>query len=224
MNAIQSLKSEYGIVKRRHPSMSAEVTAEAGESEFILLLLLNEVPGTRLERPTPLVTSTSLRFQRNPDKRMIIFFDDPANDIDFVTLHNILYFIYIGCVNIPFMMEGRKRPLPQGYPKEVDPFKLFRLADMFRMPELKEICFLALEMDMTPHNVTKILFHPACASYKELKELCFQYLIANYDNVKETKEWEELVCGDDEDLSPSVATYRARLLFKVSKEVNAPKK
>lgn len=74
MNAIQSLKSEYGIVKGRHPSVSVEVTAEAGESEFILLLLLNEVPGTRLERPTPLVTSTSLRVQRNPDKRMIIFF------------------------------------------------------------------------------------------------------------------------------------------------------
>lgn len=109
-------------------------------------------------------------------------------------------------------MEGRKIPLPKGYPEEADPFKLLRLADMFRMQALKEICFLQLEMDMTPHNVTKILFHPACASYKELMELCFQYLVANYDKVKETNEWEELVCGDDEDIPPSVARYRARLL------------
>lgn len=41
MNSIQSLKSEYGIVKGRHSSMSTEFTSEAGESEFILLLLLN---------------------------------------------------------------------------------------------------------------------------------------------------------------------------------------
>jgi hypothetical protein len=145
--------------------------------------------------------------------------DDPADDIDFVTLHNILYFIYIGCVNLPFPQGSEPDdPLPEGYPDEPDPFHLFRNADKFLLPALKERCYFHLEHGVTIKNVAELLFHPDCAQHPELKEFYFNYLIANYDEVKETEEWERVVCNC-EDISPSVVEYRMRLLFDITKEL-----
>lgn len=153
------------------------------------------------------------------DDRQIIYLDDPADDIDFVTLHNILYFIYIGRVNLPFPKEEPDdEPLPEGYPDEPDIFRLFRNADKFLLPSLKEICIYNLGHDVTPQNVAERLFHPDCEYHEELKELYFDYLVDNYDEVKETEGWERAVCDDDDD-SPSTARNRARLLFNISKKV-----
>src|SRR5271154_6608178 len=97
------------------------------------------------------------------DTRQVIYFTDPKDDIDFVTLHNILYFIYIGCVNLPFPQEeADSEPLPDGYPNEADPFRLFRAADRFLLPTLKERCFLHLKHGVTTKNVVERLFHPDC--------------------------------------------------------------
>ena len=153
------------------------------------------------------------------DDRQIIYLDDPADDIDFVTLHNILYFIYIGCVNLPLPNEDADDEFPpDGYPDEPDPFRLFRNADKFLLPSLKERCLFNLEHGIILENVAERLFHPYCEYHPELKELYFNYLVANYDEVKETEGWERAVCND-EDVSPSTARYRARLLYNISKIV-----
>lgn len=145
--------------------------------------------------------------------------DDPADDIDFVTLHNILYFIYIGCVNLPLPKEEQpEEPFPEGFPAQPDPFCLFRNADKFLLPSLKERCLFNLEHGVTPENVADRLFHPDCQYHGELKEFYFNYLVANYDLVKETNGWERAVCGSDED-SASTARYRARLLLEISRKV-----
>jgi hypothetical protein len=148
--------------------------------------------------------------------------EDPEDDIDFVTLHNILYFIYIGCVNLPLPKrdddDDDDEPLPEGYPDQPDPFLLFRNADKFLLPALKERCLFNLEHDITSANVAERLFHPVCEHHEELKDLYFKYLVANYDEVKETAGWERAVCNL-EDVSPFTIRYRARLLFDISKKV-----
>ena len=123
--------------------------------------------------------------------------DDPADDIDFITLHNILYYIYIGRVNLPLPLyreEQDDEPIPEGFPDEPDPFCLFRNANKFLLPSLKELCLYNLEHGVTPQNVAERLFHPDCKYYEELKELYLNYLIENYDEVKETEGWERAVC------------------------------
>jgi hypothetical protein len=150
--------------------------------------------------------------------------DDPADDIDFVTLHNILYFIYIGCVNLPFP-QGKpdSDPLPEGYPDEADPFRLLRNADKFLLPSLKEYCYFHLQYSITIKKVAELLFNPDCAKHPELKDFYFRYLVANYDEVKKTEEWERVVCMD-EDVPPSLATYRSRLVFDITKESSTSQK
>jgi hypothetical protein len=139
--------------------------------------------------------------------------EDPEDDIDFVTLHNILYFIYIGCVNLP--LPERDDDDKPGYPAQPDPFLLFRSADKFLLPTLKELCLFNLQHDVTSANVAERLFHPDCEYHDELRDLYLKFLVANYDEVKKTEGWERALCNLD-DVSPSTVKYRARVLFDIS--------
>jgi hypothetical protein len=151
------------------------------------------------------------------DDRETIYFDDPIDDVDFTTLHNILYFIYIGCVNLPLPTEDQADPLPEGYPEEACLFRLFRNADKFLLPTLKEHCLYNLRHGITPENVAERLFHPDCQYHSELKDLYFQYLVANYDEVIGTEGWEHALCNDE--VSASTRSYRNRLFLEISRAI-----
>jgi hypothetical protein len=165
--------------------------------------------GTGEERP-------SVPSPGSSDDRETIYFNDPADDIDFITLHNILYFVYIGYVNLQLPNEGQEDSLPEGYPEEACPFRLFRNADRFLLPTLKEHCLYNLRHGITPENVAERLFHPDCQHHPELKDLYFQYLIANYHQVIETEGWERALCNDEE-VSTSTRNYRSRLLVEITR-------
>ena len=45
-------------------------------------------------------TSTAVVEIEESDTRQVIYMDDPKDKIDFVRLHNILYYLYTGCVNL----------------------------------------------------------------------------------------------------------------------------
>ena len=187
---------------------------------FVFLFLISLSVG-RLQRHSGARGSSSTLVEETSDDRQVIHLDDSADDIDFVTLHNILYFIYIGCVNLPFpQSEPSDDPLPDGYPEEPDPFRLFRNADKFLLPSLKERCYFHLEHGVTPKNVAERLFHPDCEHHTELRNLYFDYLVAHFDEVKETEEWERAVCNDEE-VSSSVTRYRTRLLFDITKRLSS---
>jgi len=161
-------------------------------------------------------TSSSLD---TSDSRQIIYFTEQEDDIDFVTLHNILYFIYIGCVNLPFPdEEADSRHLPDGYPKEAEPFRLFRAADRFLLPTLKERCFSHLSHGVTTENVVERLFHPGCEHHDELRQHYLNYLIANFDVVKQSEQWDSVICPSEE-VSSSVSRYRDRLLLEITKRL-----
>jgi hypothetical protein len=173
-----------------------------------------------LQRQSAASSSSSSASDEVSDGRQIIYLDDPADDIDFVTLHNILYFIYIGCVNLPLPREDQiEEPLPEGYPDEADPFLLFRNADKFLLPALKERCLFNLEHGVTAENVAERLFHPDCEYHEDLKEFYFNYLVANYDAVKDTQGWERAVCSINDDVPASTARYRTRLLLDITRRV-----
>jgi hypothetical protein len=187
-----------------------------------VLASLIEVTGTTVEERK---ASSSYAQNAGPptDNREVIYFDEAADDIDYITLHNILYFLYIGCVNLPFSKDEAKEQHPEGYPGIPDPFRLFRNAHKFHIPLLTDRCLFYLDQGITPKSAVERLFHPECENYDALKTLYFDYLVANYDQVKETKEWERALCNDD-DVSPAVARFRARLLFDISKRLSTLQK
>ena len=69
---------------------------------------------------------------------------------------------------------------------------------------------------MTPENVAERLFHPDCQYHPELKDLYFQYLVANYDEVVGTEGWEHALCNDEE-VSASTRSYRNRLFLEITR-------
>jgi hypothetical protein len=153
------------------------------------------------------------------ENRDVIYLDEVADDIDFVTLHNVLYFIYIGCVNLPFSKNAPKEDHPEGYPGVPEATCLFRNAHKYQLPLLKDRCLFYLDQGITPELAVERLFHPECENYDALKNLYFDYIVLNYDKVKETREWERVFCNED-DISLAAAKFRARILFDISKKLS----
>src|SRR5271154_5538462 len=55
------------------------------------------------------------------NNQQLIDLDEEVDDIDFVTLHNILYYIYTGCVNLHYKSKDLEFPrVPEGYPAKPD--------------------------------------------------------------------------------------------------------
>lgn len=153
------------------------------------------------------------------DDRQVVYMDDPEDDIDFVTLHNILYYIYSGSINMHIKREGdQDYEFPEGYPEESDPFRIFRNADKFLLTSLKELSYRHVIYGLTHENVAERLFHSACQHHENLRDGCLEYLLANYDKVKETEGWKR-VANYNDDVPISVIKYRMGLLFEISKKV-----
>jgi hypothetical protein len=152
------------------------------------------------------------------DKQDVIHFG-PGDGVDYTALHNILYYLYTGYVNLPCLKERLyMEPLPKGYPTEADPFALYQNAHKFLLPELKEYCLFELECGITHDNVVTRLFHSICQEHTDLKELYFNYLVDNYEAVKDTDGWEKAVMGN-QDESYDVRNDRMRLLFEITRKV-----
>jgi hypothetical protein len=145
---------------------------------------------------------------------------DLEDDIDFVTLHNILYYIYTGTINLHLRhKEQDNTPLPEYYPEEPDPYCLHRNANKFLLSSLKERCYAHLKHGVTPENVSERLFHKECELHEELKSLYLEYVFANYDKVKVTEGCKRAICNDDEEVTLSLIKYRSRLFYEISQKV-----
>ena len=156
--------------------------------------------------------------------RQLIYMDDPADDIDLITLHNILYFIYTDCVNLHLPAELFSYNLPEGYPSPPDPFALYRNAEKFLMPNLKARCYNHLKIGVATTNVCDRLFQGECEHHEALKQFYLDYLLENYDTVKRTQGWEKVVKNED-DVEPRVRRYQEDLLYIISLRLTAlPKK
>jgi len=155
------------------------------------------------------------------DKRQVIDMTDPENEIDFTTLHNILYFLYTGTVNlhVPLREQTDEYHLPEGYPEAPDPYALYRSSDKFLLDDLTQRCYTHLKHGVTHENVAERLFHKDTRHYEDLKVLYLNYVISNYDNVKKTEGWKRAVSYDDENTDPKVIKHRFKLLYDISQAV-----
>lgn len=149
---------------------------------------------------------------RRREEREIISIDD----VDPTTMHNILYYLYTGCVNLHFFGDGK---YPAGYPKVADPFLLYRAANMYLLEELENRCYHYLCSTCTPENVIERLFNnPECAYHDRIRSMYLEYLKKNFESVKATKQWEEMWL-DMKDCSEQLIAHKSRLLLEITSKM-----
>ena len=101
---------------------------------------------------------------------------DDEDDIDFVTLHNILYYLYTNCVNLRLgnhEYPRNKTSHPPGYPSRPDAFKLYKSSKKFLVTSLSDYCFKYLKATLSAFIVSERLFRQDCElrGHDELKEM-----------------------------------------------------
>jgi hypothetical protein len=153
-----------------------------------------------------------VRHSNHEDSRTVI----PVHDFDFVTMHNILYFLYTGCVNLHFGAVPEQGLL--GYPEEADSFDLFCAADFYCLQPLRDRCFRFLMETKTMDNVCPRLFNKRCEPYKELKEKYITFLLEHYDEISEKDDWKSLFNWGDE-LSGEAQKYRGDVLLEITRQL-----
>jgi hypothetical protein len=144
-------------------------------------------------------------------KRNFLYLDQPG-DPDYVTLHNILYYIYTESIHLPGL---KPVDAPQDYPELADPFSVYCNAHKFSLPGLQELCLDYLKTSLTPESVSERLFHPNCQDYMDLQKVYFDYLVSNFEEVMLTKGWETIFRGDS-NLSSGARVYRDNLVLKIT--------
>ena len=143
--------------------------------------------------------------------RTILYIDD----VDFVTMHNILYFLYTGCVNLHH--DSALLPEhPAGYPPPVDATALYHAANMYLLEPLEERCYRYLASTCMVSNICERLFSSICKVHEKLKNKYFEYLVQNYDEVKMSQEWKDTILHIS-DCSPEEASYQLDVLLEISK-------
>jgi hypothetical protein len=159
------------------------------------------------------------------DHRAVISMDRPEDDINFITLHNILYYLYTGCVNLRFesaKYPHKKTSHPPGYPLQPDPFELYKNAKKFLIKPLSDYCLQYLEVSLTPRNVIKRLFREdgVLKYYDEIAKLYVKYVLANFDEVKKCEDWVQVRNFEESD--PEVRELNRKILFDIIDKLTYP--
>ena len=184
----------------------------------------NEVPvsAKKNEPTTPVpveavsgepAVSLQLGAVKQPRRRTIIL----VEDVDFITMHNILYYLYTGCVNLHFLVDNSQEFEGPGYPDEADAFLLFRAANMYMLEGLEDRCYHYLSATCSSENIIERLFEtPECAQHDKIRNMYLEYLNKNFDSIKNTKPWEDMMLGLTEN-SEELLAHKSKLLFEISK-------
>ena len=174
--------------------------------------------------PQPSVTNPE-SISPTPETRLTLYLNEPEDDIDFVTLHNIIYYIYTKSVNL--RLSGLLREYPAndtglivGHPPSPDPFDLYRNAKKFLLDPLADYCFEYLR-STTYFNIPERLFRrdTELKHHDKLRELFLKKLIENYEWVKTTTRWREIVCNEL-DISAETRQHHEQLLFEITQRLS----
>ena len=146
--------------------------------------------------------------------------DDIEDDIDYVTLHNILYYIYTGCVNLILgKAHGTKHAIaPEGFPERPDPFDLYRNAERLLLFPLRDHSFKYLRATTTTANVAERLFHRDCEVHDALREFFLDFFMERYDDVIRTDGWEAIVMNKNNEAN-GLRRYHKRMILDISRRV-----
>lgn len=149
--------------------------------------------------------------------RSILYIDDT----DFVTFHNLLYFLYTGHVNLNHHWQDQAEQLiwpgkePDGWPEEANPTDLFRAADMYLVEPLRSRCLRFLVDTCTINNISERLFDISFQPFEDLKKGYLEYMVKNFDKVKKTKEWREAILQMNE-ASLEELKYQHGILLEIT--------
>jgi hypothetical protein len=160
------------------------------------------------------------------DSRLVLYFNTPHDDIDFITLHNIIYYIYTHSVNLRArgrrILPSHDKTLLPGHPHPAEAFNLYRNSQKFLLDPLTDYCFEFLKRSTTYVNVTERLFRPDAElqHHDLLREMYLEKLIGEYDNIKDSDRWREIMCNELE-VSGEARGYHEMLLFEISRRLTA---
>lgn len=150
--------------------------------------------------------------------RHVISFEAAEHQIDYLTLHNILYFSYTGSANL-FAGDRHSSSHPKGFPPPAEPFSLFRNSEKFLLDRLKERCFQYFKATNNTANIAERLFHVDCCHHDGLRELFMEFLLRNYNAVKETKGWEKVVLEDGNGGDEEAMKYGKGILLEITRRL-----
>jgi hypothetical protein len=156
-----------------------------------------------------------------------VHLDQEKDDIDLVTLHNVIYYLYTGCVNLGFRGCDddlhRYEPLPPGFPNEADPFLLYKNAKKFLIDDLAQYTFEVLRETLTPEIVVEYLFTGVddLRCFEELVDMYVDYLVSNYEEVKVLEEWKDLE-WDEAECGAEIAKFRFSLVRRIMQQLTCP--
>jgi hypothetical protein len=216
-----------------HPSLSSSLRIDtnhvsANSTEMITSSLNIGIPpvlpktessaiiGTKRKRSNEQETHRKQKSRPAIDHRgrPIIYIDD----VDFVTFHNILYFLNTGRINLQYQREEVVRPWeePEGCSlEEPCPVSLFRAADMYLIEPLRQQSLLFLIDTCTINNISDRLFDINVQALEDLKTEFLEYMVKNFNQVIATKEWRETVLKI-KDGSTEEMEYQLELLLDIT--------
>jgi hypothetical protein len=173
-------------------------------------------PSSPEQLPISKYVTKRIVFQHSDHECSTVF---PSDDIDFVTMHNVLYFLYTGRVNLHFR-HVRGHILP-GYPQKADAFNLFCAADFYCLQTLQDRCFQYLLATMTPNNICSRLFDKRYGLYKELKDKYVTFLLQHYNKVKTKDDWKSLFVDWGEESMIEEGKHRGEVLLDITRRLNS---
>jgi hypothetical protein len=150
--------------------------------------------------------------------RALIYVDN----IDPTTMHNILYFLYTGHVNLHEVPASTTdiHGHPVGYPSRVEDISaLYHAANMYLLEPLEERCYRYLEETCNLNNICERLFYSAGRFHERLKSTYLEYVVEHYDEVKVTQEWGDSILKI-QDSSAEEADYQLATLLEISRKLS----
>lgn len=162
---------------------------------------------------------SSMRCEKRPRPNMdqrgrpIIYVDD----IDFVTFYSVIYFLYTGHTNIYYQREEADwfQGDQESSMDEPSPFALFKAADMYLIKPLRKNCFEYLVRTCTITNISRRLFDVSLDAYDDLKKEYMTFMIKNFDKIKDTDEWQEIIRSMNEGV-PEDLEYQTGILLQIT--------
>ncbi len=100
----------------------------------------------------------------------------PIQDVSSSTFRNLLQFIYTGTTPVT----------------EANIVELFGAAEMFQVPDLKELCILHFPQVVNGSNVFELLLLASAHEEIMLKSLAKKYILKNWSNLHQTEEFKIL--------------------------------
>lgn len=155
-----------------------------------------------------------------------------VTDFEYDTIHNLLYFLYTGYVNMhdtiepvnsDFQDEHYDWTPPAGYPQPVDAFDLYRAADMYLIEDLKKLVSRFIAETCTLDDIYENLFNMDKKPFKEIVEIYLNYIAKNFDLIKGTEMWDQKVRSILSESTPDELQYRSEVLLSLTKFLHGKK-